>query len=244
MRIAFRFRWIAFVATLLLVVLGISLAHWQERRAAQKIALQATLNERATATPLAIGADLVATEPQLAARLEFRHVSISGQFVHDWPIYLDNRPYQGRAGFFVLMPFRIDDSATVVLVARGWLPRNMADRDRIQPYDTPAGRVTIEGIVRTGVGHVMQLGTATPIRAGAIVQNLDPPQFAQASKMNVLPFVVEQTGTAGDQMVRDWPAPALDVAKHQGYAFQWYALATMAFLYFVFTGFRRGTRQS
>jgi surfeit locus 1 family protein len=25
--------------------------------------------------------------------------------------------------------------------------------------------------------------------------------------------------------VRNWPAPALDIDRHKGYAFQWYALA-------------------
>jgi surfeit locus 1 family protein len=29
---------------------------------------------------------------------------------------------------------------------------------------------------------------------------------------------------------------------HRGYAFQWYALALMALLFFIVTGFRNGTR--
>jgi surfeit locus 1 family protein len=41
-------------------------------------------------------------------------------------------------------------------------------------------------------------------------------------------------------MVRDWPAPSLGVEKHQGYAFQWYALSAMALIFFVVNGFRRG----
>ena len=47
MRISFRFRPIPFVATVLLVALGVSLGNWQERRAAEKIALQAKLSARA-----------------------------------------------------------------------------------------------------------------------------------------------------------------------------------------------------
>jgi surfeit locus 1 family protein len=31
--------------------------------------------------------------------------------------------------------------------------------------------------------------------------------------------------------VRDWPAPALGVERHKGYAFQWYALAAMAVIF-------------
>jgi len=63
---------------------------------------------------------------------------------------------------------------------------------------------------------------------------------ARASGLPLLPFFIQQTGPqADDALVRDWPAPALGVEKHQGYAFQWYALAAMAVLFFIITGLRR-----
>ncbi len=90
----------------------------------------------------------------------------------------------------------------------------------------------------------MQLGEPAAVKPGAILQNLTVDQFADASKLPVQPFFIEQTGPPvdGERLVRDWPAPALGVEKHQGYAFQWYALALMALLFFVVTGFRRGTK--
>ena len=239
MRIRFRFRWIPFVATVLLVALGVSLGQWQDRRAAQKTALQARLAAGNAAAPRALGPQAVTAD-----EVEFRRVAVSGQFVPGWALYLDNRPYQGRAGFYLLMPFRIAGSDMHVLVERGWLPRNTAQRDRLPDYATPAGTVTIEGIARLNAGHVMQLGSAPALRPNAIVQNADPAQLAAASGLRLQPFVLEQSGAgapAGDALVRDWPAPALGVEKHRGYAFQWYALALMALLFFVFTGFRRGT---
>jgi surfeit locus 1 family protein len=237
MRISFRFRPIPFVATVLLVALGLSLGQWQERRAAQKTALQHKLSERASAAPLLLSPAPVSD----AAPLEYRHVRVRGQFVAGWPLYLNNRPQDGRAGFYLVMPFRIEGSATHVLVARGWLPRNAGDAARLPPYATPGGTVTIDGIIKASVGHIMQLGTPAPVRPGAIVQNIDPAQFAQASGMQLQPFFIEQSGPApaADGLVRDWPAPSLGVEKHQGYAFQWYALALMALLFFVMTGFRR-----
>jgi surfeit locus 1 family protein len=238
MRISFRFRPIPFVATVLLVALGVSLGQWQERRAAQKIALQHKLVARAADAPLVIGPALVAAEA-----LEYRHVSVTGQFVPGWAVFLNNRPQDGRAGFYLLMPLRIAGSGTHVLVARGWLPRNSAEAGKLPPYATPDGMVTIDGIVKTSVGHIMELGTPEPVRPGAIVQNIDPAHFAQASGMKLQPFFIEQGGPAADGLVRDWPASSLGVEKHQGYAFQWYALAAMALLFFVITGFRRGTKQ-
>jgi surfeit locus 1 family protein len=110
--------------------------------------------------------------------------------------------------------------------------------------------VTIEGRVKASAGHVMELGTPAPLTPGAIVQNVEVAQFAQASGLRLQPFFVEQlaapesgTREPDDALVRDWPAPSLDIDKHRGYAFQWYALAAMAGLFFVITGFRSGTKQ-
>jgi cytochrome oxidase assembly protein ShyY1 len=144
------------------------------------------------------------------------------------------------------MPFKIAGSDTYVLVARGWLPRDVALHDKLPAYATPPGQVSIEGVVTGSPGRVLQLGTPAPLRPNAIVQNVDVQGFAQASGLKLQPFFVEQAGAGqqGDGFVRDWPAPSLGIEKHQGYAFQWYALAVMAFLFFVITGFRSGTKHN
>ena len=235
----FRFRAIPFVATVLLVALGVSLGQWQDRRAGEKLALQARLAERASEAPLVVGAQLLGRD-----EVEYRPVSVAGEFVAQWPLFLDNRPQQGKVGFYLLMPFKIAGSNTHVLVARGWLPRYNAEHDRLPEFSTPRGTVIVTGVARAGMGKVMQLGEPAVVKPGAILQNLTVDQFADASKLPVQPFFIEQTGPPvdGERLVRDWPAPALGVEKHQGYAFQWYALALMALLFFVVTGFRRGTK--
>jgi cytochrome oxidase assembly protein ShyY1 len=236
---SFRFRPISFVATVLLVALGIALGNWQERRAATKIAIAQRIQARSAEPPVLLGSAITPSAP-----LEFRRVAVTGQFAPGWPVFLDNRPNQGKAGFYLVMPFKIAGSDTYVLVARGWLQRNMAEHDKLPSYTTPAGTVTIQGVVVTSLGHVLQLGTAPPLKPGAIVQNLDLSEFARASGLTLQPFFVEQIGTTpGDAALsRDWPSPALGIERHQGYAFQWYALAAMAFLFFVITGFRSGTK--
>ena len=237
----FQFRWIPFVVMLLLVALGLSLAQWQQRRADEKIARAARLQAGNLAAPLALGAAPML--PQDAQAIEYRRVTVSGHFVPAWTVYLDNRPYRGQAGFHVLTPFRIDGSTMHVLVAQGWLPRNNADRTRIADYRTPTGTVTLQGVTRLNAGHVMQLGTAAPLLPQAIVQNADIAQLAKASGLAFQPLLIEQTSPeAATLPVRDWPAPDLGAEKHRGYAFQWYALALMAFLFFVFTGFRRAKK--
>lgn len=239
---AFRFKLVPFIATVLVVILGVSLGQWQDRRAAYKMAQELRYQAGSTGAPLEVGA-----QPISASLVEFRRVRMRGQFVADWPIYLDNRPYQGRAGFYLLMPFKIAGSDMAVLVARGWLPRDLADRSKLPDYGTPSGMVTVEGVARLGPGQVMQLGTPPPLQRQAIVQNATVQEMASASGLRMQPFIVEQSMPAGlddTGIVHEWPAPSLGVDKHKGYAFQWYGLALMAVIFFVVTGFRRGKATS
>jgi len=238
-RFRFRFRLVPFVVTVLLVVLGIALAQWQTRRGDQKQAIENRLLQREADATVKLGDAM-----QDVDQIEFRRMALRGEFIAGWPVYLDNRPLNGVAGFYVLMPFKLAAPETgggsYVLVARGWLPRDPADRSKLPSYPTPAGTVEIEGLVRRDFGHVLQLGDAGPLRPQAIVQNLGIDEFAAASKFRLQPFVIEQTSNADDHLLRDWPRPSLGIEKHRGYAFQWYALAVMALIFFVVTGFRRG----
>jgi surfeit locus 1 family protein len=239
MPIKFRFRRIPFIAAVIVAAIGISLGQWQTRRAHEKEAIEKKLNERAAAAPIAITA-----APQSAEAVEYRHVVVKGEFLRNWAVYLDNRPLHGAAGFYVMMPLKIEGSGMHVLVARGWAPRDMKDRARLPAFATPSGIVEIEGIARLHPDHLLQLGDAPPVKPGAIVQNLDPGQFAAASKLAVQPFFIEQSSDlhgAHDGLVRDWPRASLGIDKHRDYAFQWYGLAATALIFFVVTGFRRGS---
>ena len=232
-----RFRTVPFLAMLVVVAIGVSLGQWQLRRAAQKQAIDVKLTERAAAPALAF--DAPGALDASSSVLEFRHVQLRGEFLPQWPVYLDNRPYQSRAGLYVVMAFRPVGSSKAILVERGWLARDAHDRTHLPPLSTPVGVVTIEGTLRQAPGHVMQLGVAPALQPGAMVQNLDPAAFARASGVSLLPLLLEQTSAADDLLIRDWPRPSSGVDRHLGYAFQWYALAAMAFFFFVVTGFRR-----
>jgi cytochrome oxidase assembly protein ShyY1 len=248
MRLAFRFRVIPFVATVVLVVLGIVLGNWQTRRAEEKLSIAARLVERGAQAPLVFGQGGGVQEHDRVGSgahptgIEYRRVRVTGQWVKDWPLFLDNRPLNGRAGFILAMPFKIAGSDKHVLVLRGWLPRDANDYARLPGFETPAGMVNIEGVATLSAGHVMQLGSAGELKPGMRVQNLDVGTVAKASGLALEPFFVQQAGQ-GEGLVRDWPAPETGVDKHRGYAFQWYALAAMAALFFVITGFRSGRKQ-
>ncbi len=237
MRMSFHFRWIPFLATAMLVIAGLLLGNWQTRRAEQKQAIEQAMIQRGEMPPLQAAELAIDAQPE-----EYRRVIAEGEFIAGWPVYLENRPYEGKAGFHLLMPLRIRATGQVVLVLRGWFPRDALDRTHLPEIPVPKGKLRIEGKVLNSVSRVMQLGDKPALQPAAIVQTLSLEEFAAASRLPLHTFIMQQSSDTADGLVRDWPLPSVGIDKHRGYAFQWYALAITAFLFFLVTGFKRGSK--
>jgi surfeit locus 1 family protein len=237
MRLHFRLRWIPLMATLVVAGIGIALGNWQTRRAEEKIAMAEAIAARSQLDPLPLKILSENAVPE-----EFRPITVDGNFVGDWSIYLENRPLNGKAGFYLLMPLRVSGSERVVLVQRGWFPRDPQDRQRLPSIPVPQNEVKVTGRVRTSIGKLMQLGETPALTPGVIAQNVSIEALAAASKLPLQNFIIEQTNDVGDSLVRDWPLPSAGVDTHRAYAFQWYALSAAAFLFFIVTGFRRASK--
>ena len=223
------------LATAILCAIGISLGNWQTRRAEEKEAIAALMQEQLRRAPV-----VLSTAQEFSQLQAFQKVKLRGQFVRDWPLYLDNRPLYGVAGFYVLMPFKIDGSKQSVLVARGWLQRNPVERTKIPTLLTNQGIIEIEGAVRNQLDRTMQLGKSEILKPASIVQSVPFDELRKQTGLLIVDKVLEQTSNAGDGLIRDWPKPSAGADKHRAYAFQWYGLALMAAIFFVVTGIRRG----
>lgn len=211
-------RWIVLVAALLAAALTARLGVWQLDRAAQKLGNQAAIDAEAAKPPLG-NADIGHTALH-------RTVALRGTWVVERTVWLDNRPMDGHAGFFVVTPLRLAGRSDAILVQRGWAPRNQADRSRLPPLVTPVGDVEVIGRLAASPSRLYELGQGS---GGAIRQNLDPAAFAVESGLALLPLTVVQTAPAGadDGLLRHWPAADLGLHKHYGYAFQWFALCAL-----------------
>jgi cytochrome oxidase assembly protein ShyY1 len=140
------------------------------------------------------------------------------------------------------MPMQIDGTQEHIVVERGWIARDVTDRTKVPLLTTPKGVIEIEGLIKRDAGHVLQLGSAPTVAPGAILQNVTPAELASVSQLSMLPYVLEQHSELADNLVRDWPRPSLGIDKHRGYAFQWYGLSLTALLFFLVTGWRRGSK--
>ena len=217
-------------ATLIGVTITASLGAWQLRRASQKLALQSALDSRAGMPALAV-ADLAAATDAAEAQ-HYRPVRLRGRWVVGRTVFLDNRQMDARVGFFVITPLQLDGRDDAVLVQRGWAPRDQRNRTLLPAVPTPTGDVDVAGHIAPPPARLYEFSAAA---SGVIRQNLDLEGFAAESGLRLVPLSVRQDdspATLGDGLLRRWSRPAIDVQKHYGYAFQWFALcALMAGLY-------------
>jgi len=213
--------WLITAATVLGVAVTASLGRWQLSRAAEKEALQASIEGQARLPALASAEVATATD---APALWWRPVRLQGQWVPERTVFLDNRQMHGQPGFFVLTPLRLAGSTRVVVVQRGWVQRNFIDRSALPALTTPTGMVELQGRVAPPPSRLYDFqGDA----AGPIRQNLDLRAFAAETGLALWDASVQQTGADDAGLLRDWPIPNTGVDKHYGYAFQWFGLAAL-----------------
>ncbi len=225
------------LATVIAVLMTGSLGRWQLSRAAQKEALQATMDAQGKRPPLQLADILRAKE---SSALLHQPAHLRGTWVDGTTVYLDNRQMDGKVGFFVFTVLRLQTeiiakadgnlAPTSILVQRGWIPRNFERRSELPPVQTPTEAVEVLGYIAPPPSKLYEPGSPG---LGAIRQNLDLAQFAKEKGLLLLPFTLQQTGAASEGLRRDWPAVNLGVEKHYGYAFQWFGLATLVALLYL-----------
>ncbi len=213
--------WLLTLAAVLVAAGTFSLGQWQLRRAAQKEALQAAI-EASNRRPALDGKALAAIK-NIADDLH-RRVAVQGVWQAAHTVYLDNRPMSGRTGFWVFTPLLLQESRQVILVQRGWVPRDFTDRTRLPPVATPAGLVTVEGRIAPPPSKLYEFKGGD---VGAIRQNLDLAAFRLETGLPLLEASLLQTGAPSEGLLREWAAPNLGVDTHYGYAFQWFGLCAL-----------------
>ena len=217
--------WIVLGAAVLLAAVTARLGFWQLDRAAQKMALQQALTDQRQRPALSLAE--LATNAEQAAPQVHRAVHLQGRWLPEHTVYLENRQINGRVGFFAVTPLQLVDG-TAVLVQRGWFARDQLDRSRITAPPAPPGLQRVSGRIALSPSRLFEFDG---VASGAIRQNLEVAAFQKETHLHLRPFTVVQEDAAGDApdgLQRQWTQPALGVAKHHGYAFQWFALSALS----------------
>lgn len=227
-------RVIVALAALVAAALTARLGLWQLDRAEQKEAVQASVQAR-TLMPEVTNADL-ADSPTAAAAQHHRVARVQGRWMAQHTVFLDNRPMNGRAGFFVLTPLRLADGSAL-LVQRGWQPRDLRDRTLTQPVPTPEDAdVQVRGRLAPPPSRLMEFDGAPQ---GALRQNVELTALSQEIGLTLRPLSMQQLepalvcdgadckATVEDGLARDWTVVAGSADKNRGYAAQWFALSAL-----------------
>ena len=229
--------WLVGMAAMVGVGLTLSLGRWQLQRAAYKESLAEQAQARAALAPLSQDA-LLALGPDALPSQAQRRTVLRGVWLPQHTVALDNRQMLYKQGFFIMTPLQLDaaGAGAVVLVQRGWLPRNFLQRDALLPFETPAGAVEVAGTIALTPARLYEFDAA---EKGRIRQNLDIASYRSETGLALRDFMLVEQGPAAEGLLRVWPAPNLGIERHYGYAFQWFSLATLiAGLYFWFQWLR------
>lgn len=208
-------------ASLLALAATLSLGLWQLSRAGQKQAMQAAMQDAGQLPPLGNAPLFGTPDPQ---SLMHRRASLQGRWQASGTVYLENRQMNAKPGFFVLTPLKPEPAGPLVLVLRGWAPRDFQNRAALPPVNTPEGLVEVQGVMAAPPSKLHDFGGT---EQGPIRQNLDMTRYSAELGQPLFALALRQQGAASEGLLRQWPQIDLGVEKHQGYALQWFALAAL-----------------
>lgn len=215
--------WMMTTAALLFGSLFVTLGFWQWTRGVER---QSTWDAFAARAEKVVDA----TEADLAVLPRFARVRLHGSYLPAQQFLLDNRTYDGRAGYEVLTPFALARGGTI-LVNRGWL-QSSGFRDRLPNigFDATSAGTPLEGRLEELPQAGLESGRAAPALSGSWPRVTSFPTNAELSAALGRPLtrrLVLLDASAANGYTRDWAAPGLEPIRHFSYAVQWWAFAVL-----------------
>lgn len=221
------------LAALVIVPIFCGLGIWQLDRAAEK---QARLQAYAQSDQFGpVNVDL---QQVFDAVPGYRQVRLSGRYDVDHQFLLDNQMQDGKVGYHVFTPLRLTDDHAI-LINRGWVPQG-SSRTSLPVIPTPAGKVSILGVLSPSPGYGMLLGDIESDKIWPrVVQAIVLPRLASDLGAELAPQVLLLDPAETDGFVRQWKIVQFGPERNLGYAFQWFSMAVAVLVIFIVVNTRR-----
>lgn len=217
------------LATIVLLPILISLGFWQLDRAEQKRELLRQYQQQEGRGAVNLNELTPGQEVY-----PYQHVEVTGRFDNGQQFLLDNKVYQGRAGYEVITPLLVSDGKPAILINRGWIPQT-ASRMQLPAVPTPNEKMKIIGRLKLDSATGFHLGESGIDNDNwpRLIQWLDIEQMEKQLGYKLQPFVIllDPANKAGFE--RDWYIKKISPEKNTSYAVQWFALATALIIIFV-----------
>jgi surfeit locus 1 family protein len=186
--------------------------------------------------------DLNQEQPDNIAEMEWRAVTVTGEYDFANQVALRNRYHGNEYGYHLLTPLHFAGKA--VLVDRGWIPADdnsaSALPDRAWRKYDEVGVVTLAGQIRLGQTKPAFGGVADPLpENGAKLEvwnNLDIARITGQMPYPILPVYIQLAPVETDiePPIPFQPKLELTEGSHFGYALQWFTFATILFIGYPF----------
>ncbi|MBT5138692.1 MAG: SURF1 family protein [Acidimicrobiaceae bacterium] len=222
MRTLFTTRWLVshtFVLTMVVVMIG--LGFWQLDRRVERNVANDEIAAAAERVPVEIESILDGLEPVV----EHRRVIVRGQYLDESSFLVANRSFETQAGSWLATPVELDDG-TVVVVARGWVPRLWVAGSDPRTVATPSD-VELVGRVFVSVDGGL-IGSGTDGYAEVSRMELSVVEEAISLDVADVWIQLEAQLPAVLDLPIPVPPPPLGEGPHLSYAFQWFFFSSGA----------------
>lgn len=231
----FKTSWFPLLLTLGVLMVLLSLGFWQLQRGAEKATMKAAYEQRIAEAPIEVGSRLLSE-----SSFEFFRAQITGEYEPQNQIFEDNRIHSGRPGYHVFTPFQIAGTEVRILVNRGWIPWG-TDLTRAPDIETPTGEVALSGTLKAPTRGFFTLEDKKPVAQVKIWQNLDLEHYQSLHDFALQPMVLLLSPKSPyGGFIREWPVYTDTwIARHRGYAIQWFAMALVLVVVFLWATIKR-----
>lgn len=217
--------WKASLTFLLLLLLVLSLGVWQIDRGYNKKELENTFLERQS-QPV--------KEIKYNAFLEsdlYRNVVLEGKYLEKI-FFLDNRIHNGKPGLKVFSPFETTNN-NLVLVSRGWI--ELEDRSKLPTINTTKNVLKLQGVLRPeSQDFVLENEEMNNKNNPILLQTVNLSELSNFLGKPLSPYILELSELSESAFVKTWQPINLSSFRHFGYAVQWFGLAVVLIVGYVF----------
>ena len=217
--------WKASITFLSLLLLVLSLGVWQIDRGYNKKELENTFLERQS-QPV--------KEIKYNSFLEsdlYRNVVLEGRYLENI-FLLDNKIYNGKPGLKVFSPFETTNNS-LVLVSRGWV--EFEDRSNLPIIKTINNVFKIQGVLRPeSKDFVLENEEMNNKNNPILVQTINLSELSNFLGKPLSPYILELSELSESAFIKTWQPINLSSFRHFGYAVQWFGLAIVLIVGYVF----------
>lgn len=215
-----------FVLALLPCLLG--LGFWQLQRAEEKRAVQQQFDALREMPPID-ATQLTDSTPA------YTPVQITGAFDNAHTFLLDNRVLHGRVGYEVVTPFLPANQPRVLFINRGWIADESSRQSRPVVPQLPETMQLHGYIYRDSVNKLIGADAAEK-NWPHLIQQIDIAAMQNAIGQSAYPYVLRLDRDSPAALVAEWPVVVSTPERHTAYAVQWFAMAAVLVLLWLWHG--------